>query len=870
MKIKKEHPPRSAGWILSHLKNYEYDFSISGDFDEEFREIARRKGRFLAHLWYWWQVLYSVPAYLNLSILMGAVMFKNYMKTAFRNMKKHKGFAIINIAGLAIGLTICFFILLWVQHELSYDQYHKNAENIYRINIKIPTATGHRLTSYSAPAIGPALKEEYADVEKSTRFRIVSDKKILVKYGQKHFFEEKFGFADPDILDMFTVIFVKGDPKTALINPDSIVITEDFAKRYFGDDEPLGKILNVEKDHDFTVTGIIKNIPRNSHLRYDSLVPFEPNIQEFMRTYGYPKTFDIHFFRNYLLLQENTSPEEFGEKIYSFLNTKIEDSTYKLVLQPIKKIHLYSSHVRDLFSRGNIQYVYTFSLIGFLVLIIACINFINLTTARSGFRTKEVGVRKVIGAVKKDLVWQFFGESLLYTLFAFFLSGCLVLLFLPAFRSLIGNQISLELVKNWKLIGGIFAITITAGIISGSYPALFLSSFKPVKVLKGTFASTKGKGLFRKVLVVTQFVIAIGLINCTIIILFQFRYLQERNLGFDKNQMVYIRLHGELREKHEILRTELLKNPSIEHAAITSSILTQGRYVTTVFNWDGKDPEIENASSRADYVSVDENFIDTFGMELIQGRNFSPLAQKKPMQEIIINESTLKMMGVESPLGLGADLTDNDFRAKIIGVVKDYHFKSLHNEISPLVLWVNPWLFKYVFIKVNPENMNDTLKYAENKCRQIEPGFPFEYHFLDEAFGNLYTAEEKMGRVFNVFTILAIFIACLGLFGLSAFTAEVRTKEIGIRKILGASIPNIVKLISKEFVLLVSLSNIIAWPVVYYLMTKWLQNFAYQDTIHIWTFAASGFLILNIALFTVSFHSIRTATANPADSLRYE
>ncbi|MBN1270648.1 MAG: ABC transporter permease [Candidatus Aminicenantes bacterium] len=862
--------PRIARKILYRLLPFDERESLIGDFDELFLDILKIHNRPAARLWYWGQVLLLLPRSVYDLMMWRMTMLKNYLKIAIRNMRRNKGYTFINISGLAIGLASCFFILLWVQNELSFDHFHENADRICRINIRLPRSSGDLVSAYSTSALGPTFKEEFPEVVEATRFKIVVDKKILVSYGNKNFLEEKFGIADPSIFKVFTFPFIKGNPETALSHPDSIVITENFSQKYFGGEEPLGKILTVEKEHKFIITGLIKNIPHHSHLQFDSLVPFTENIRTFMPVYGSPNSFSLHFFRNYLLLKEGTSLLDFSDKIHNYLIKRDPEDTVTLSLQPLTKIHLYSGHIRDLYPRGNIQYVTIFSLIGFFILMIACINFINLTTARAASRAKEVGIRKVIGAERKSLIRQFFGESLLYAFLALVLALGIVLVLHPLFVSLVGRHISLNFTQNLTLLGGISVITLAAAVLSGSYPALFLSSFKPVKVLKGVHGAEKGKKFFRRILVVSQFTIAIGLIITTSVIYMQFKYLQKKNLGFDKEHMVYFRMEGEMKKKHEIFREELLKNPGIAKATVTSSILTRGRYVTTIFNWQGKDPGIDATASQADYVSVDKHFIDAFGMEIVQGRNFSDDALKKPLSEIIINEAAFKIMNVESPLGLKADLMNNNFRGTIIGVVKDYNFKSLHNNITPLIMWVNPYLFKYMFLKIHPDNLIETLHFVEKKCREFEPQFPFEYHFLDEAFEQLYDAEAKMGKLFNGFTMLVLFIACLGLFGLASYTVESRTKEIGIRKILGASSPYIVGILSREFIGFIFLANIVAWPVSFFFMQNWLKNFAYKIHISILIFFAAGFAAVLISLLTVSYQTVKAASANPVDSLRYE
>jgi len=864
--------PKLGGWLIGIIARYYRMSSLAGDFLEEFEETARSKGSLRAWLWYWGHLLKSIPVFLIDFIFWRFVMFRNYLKISIRNITKHRIHSAINILGLTVGLACCLFILLWVQDELSYDRFNKNLDNLYRVILEYPRGSQTTFTSYAAPAAAEWLKNNIPEVVESARFRIVANRpQILVKYGEKQYFEEKFGFGDAELFDLFTFPFLSGDPKTALSNPNSIVLSEDMASKYFGQEDPIGKVLNVENQFDFIVTGIMKNIPNNSHLQFDSLVPFE-NIESFMPEYGkFLHRHNLHFFRTYILVHEGASIPELKEKVSRYIATQFNEeytSDYKWRhhLQPVKEIHLHTRGMKDLMKRGDIRYIYIFSFTGILVLLIACINFMNLSTALSCKRAKEVGMRKVVGAHRLNLIGQFFGEAVFSSLLALIMALIIVFASQPAFNSLTGKQIALDISSHKLTFIGFLLIALVTGLLSGSYPAMYLSSIKPVKVLKGAVGLEKGKGFLRKAMVVTQFVIAICLIVCTLIIYNQYKYMRNINLGFDKEHIVYIKLNGNLKEKYQALKNELLQDAHIVNVASSSRILTNAIDWAGDFYWEGKDEQEERLSFS--FSSVGYDFIETFKMQIVQGRSFSKDILRKPNEEIIINEAAARFMNVASPVGLAANV--NNVKGTIIGVVKNYNFQSLHNEIKPLVLTIEPEAFQFMNIRIHPDNIRDTIRHIEKVCRTFEPGFPFEYHFLDEAFEILYKSEEQMSRLFNCLTVFAIFIACLGLFGLSLFIAESRFREIGIRKVLGASVPSLIELVSREFVVLVILANIIAWPVAYYVMNRWLQNFAYRASLSAGTFLLSGFLAFIVSLITVSFQSIKAATANPVDSLRYE
>jgi len=791
-------------------------------------------------------------------------MFQNYLKVTWRNIKRYKGYSSINIIGLAVGLACCILILLWVQDELSYDRFHANADDLYRAVTEYhKTSPATHYWPVCAP-LAPALKEDYPEIIKATRFTRLR-RGQLVKYGDKSLLETQVCLTDPDFFEMFTFPLVQGDPATVLSDPNSIVLTEDMATKYFGTENPLGKTLTINNEYDFTVTGIMKNVPHNSHLQFDFLLPFM-RIEYFEPGWAVLDNWTLSGYATYVLLQKGSSLQELNRKIKDYIQQHVAKSQDLLYLQRLKDIHLYSSHIQfGIEGQGNIKYVYIFSVVAFFILIIACINFMNLATARSSNRAKEVGLRKVVGARRPQLMGQFFFESLLMALFSLILAVVLVELFLPAFRNLSGKPLHPVFSSNINILLAIVVLTLITGFISGTYPALFLSSLRPAKVLKGRLR-TEGRGyLFRKILVVSQFSLSILLIICTVLVSSQVDYMRNRKLGLEKEQVAYLPIRSELVDRYDPLKTELLKNAGIRNVAASSNIPTYGVILTVDYiTWEGKNPEDIKVFH---VTSTGYDFIEALNMEMIEGRSFS---KKYPSDEnaVVINETAQKIIGMEDPVGKLLMLGDTELL--IIGIVKDYNFRSLHSEIEPLLLVNDPSLYRYILIKLDSGNIPGTLASIESTWKNFFPDTPFDYHFLDEAYDRLYRTEQRMGTLFNYFTGLAIFVSCLGLFGLASFMAEKRTKEIGIRKILGASVSGVVILLNREFIKWVLIANIIAWPVAYYAMSKWLQGFAYRTNMGVWIFALAALAAFAVAVLTVSFQSIKAATANPADSLRYE
>jgi len=790
-------------------------------------------------------------------------MFINYFKIALRQIKRQKGYSFINISGLAVGMACCILILLWVQDEFSYDKFHENADHICRV-IKI-WRKGEIAHYATTPApLAQALKEDIPEISNSARFDPAGQ--MTVAYDKKVFYENNVAYADPSYFELFTFPFTKGDPRTALSNPNSIVLTENMAHKYFGAEDAVGKTLRINNQYDFLVTGVMKNIPRNSHMQFDFLIPFIRIKQ--IQGRGQETHVDWHntSFYTYVLLEKNIPYQGVSGKISEYLKKHIPESTSSLYLQPLKRIHLYSSNLRLDIATGNITYIYIFSAMAFFILVIAGINFMNLATARSARRSIEIGMRKVIGASRGNLVRQFFGESVVLSFLVLVVAIAIVSNVLPVFNTLSGKAISLGALLNINFILALISIAFLSGILSGSYPALFLSSFQPVVVLKSSFRTGLKGALFRRVLVIFQFSLMIILIIGTIVIYDQLEYIQNSKLGFDKEHLIYLPMNDDVRSRYEPFKNDLLENSDILSVSASSSPPYWGMDIATQdVNWGGKIPG-EDFLMRG--VGVDYDFIETFKIEMAEGRNFSR-EFSTDKTNYILNSSAVEAMKLQSPLGKQLTLMGNT--GSIIGIVKDYHFKPLNLLLEPLVLRLyEPKWLNFIYVRIKPEDISGILRSMENRWKQFFPGIPFQYSFVDQTLANVYLSVERIGSLLRYFTILAIVIACLGLFGLSAYIAEQRTKEIGIRKVLGATVPGVALLLSREFIKWVLIANLMAWPVAYFVMKGWLNNFAYRTRLGLDIFILSGLLAFAIALLTVSFQSIKAALTNPVDNLRYE
>ncbi|NIJ54214.1 ABC transporter permease [Dyadobacter arcticus] len=794
-------------------------------------------------------------------------MLKNYLKLAFRNLVKDKFYSLINILGLTIGVTCGMLLFLYVSDELSYDRYHEKADRIYRIVSYIREPDKINKWTSTQPPLVKTLKQDYPFVESYVRF--FGRGRTMFKLGEKRFYEEDVYSTDSTIFDIFTYKFLEGDPKIALDEPGSVVLTEKVAKRFFGQENALGQILRTDDTTSYKVTGVIKDVPKNSHMTFNALMSLDANQRNADGWGGF-------YINSYLLLAKNADIKKL-EAGFPGLYEKYMSSIFKRMgihityqMQPLTSIHLYSKFDGE--TNGDIGYVYTFSAIAFFMLLIASINYMNLATAQSARRTKEVGLRKVMGSLKGALIAQFLTESVLITMISLVSSLILVAALLSFFNTVSGKEIGyMELLSPKFIIIGLSIVAFT-GLISGSYPAFYLSAFEPADVLKGSFKA-RGGSFFRKALVVTQFSISMVMLICTWIVYQQLNYMRNKDMGYDRDQVLTIDFQGEQpKARYNAFRKDLLDNPNVKSVASASSPVSNigGRVIFTVESSTG----MKEMAFKP--TLVDHEYVKTMGMKLLQGRNFSDELPADTANSVMINEAVVKRMNWKDPIGkkimLGtvpADGKNPPPTALVVGVVKDFHQQSLYNPIEPLIMIyrrANP----VIHVKVSTKNTKETMAYIGQKWQQAYPARLFEYRFLDQDFQSAYRADELRGQIFTAFSALTILIACLGLFGLATFTTEQRVKEIGVRKVLGGSVSSVVMLLSKDFTKLVLFSFPIAIPIAYFSMDRWLQGFPFKTDISPWIFVAACALTLVICWLTVIYQSLKAALANPVKSLRSE
>ncbi|MEO5593174.1 MAG: ABC transporter permease [Chitinophagaceae bacterium] len=789
-------------------------------------------------------------------------MLKNYFKIAFRNIMRHKAYSVINISGLAIGMASSILILLWVQNELSYDRFHKNAGELYRV-----TASAGDFKAAVNPAGMPAgLKAQMPEI--ISYVRLSHPVTILLETGNRKFTEGKVFYADSNFLEIFSFPLVKGSAGTAMQRPDALLLTEDMATKYFGKEDPIGKILKKNNGSNVVVTGVLANIPSNSHLQFDFIMPMSAIAQQDRDLKN--STWGSFNFYSYVQLNKNVDRsgasllklQQQMNKIYR--EHKPDGVKAQFQLQPLTAIHLQPGLQVDLPGHGNIQYVNIFFIVAIFILVVACINFMNLATARSARRAKEVGLRKVVGAMRGQLIGQFLGESMLISFFALFFAIVIVLVSLPLFNNLAGKQLAINLLDG-KILATLIGIALLTGLISGSYPALFLSGFKPVKVLKGNIKTMGANLLFRNGLVVTQFIVSIVLLVGTAVIYNQLQFIKNRNPGFAKDNLLYVSMTGDLWNKLSTLKIELQRNPLTADYAITSELPVNIHSGNSNVVWEGKDLRSEIVIPS---LEVSESFIDVFKIQIVKGRAFSAKFTTDS-NNYLLNEKAVKVMGMTADNAVGKSISLNDTKGTIIGIVKDFNFKPVQQVIEPLVLQLNKW-GGHVIVRAKPASTEATIKALSAICTQLNPAYPFSYNFLDQDLANLYKGEQQMGSIFNLFAMLAIFISCLGLYGLSAFMAQQRTKEIGVRKVLGASVFNIVYLLSTGFTRLILIATVIAIPLSWFAINSWLSSFAYHINIGWVVFVLAPLAALFIACLTVSYESVKAAVSNPMKSLRTE
>jgi putative ABC transport system permease protein len=808
-------------------------------------------------------------------------MLRNYIKIAFRNLWKSKGFSAINIIGLAIGLATCLLIMLFVLDELNYDRYNKKAGRIYRVDGEIKFGGNHFVLATVTDPMGPTLKKDYPQVEQYVRFRSMGG--LLIRKGSENVQEDHAIYADSTLFDVFTLPMLDGNPQTALTEPNSLVITATTARKYFNTTQAVGKNFIVNNRDNYKITGVIKDIPAQSHFNYDFFISMA-TLEESRRNNWLSNNFNT-----YVVLKEGADPKKLeaqfdglvekyvGPQVMQFMSINLDEfkksgNYEKHYLTPLTSIHLYSDKEAELAPNSNIQYVYIFSAIAFFILLIACVNFMNLSTARSANRAREVGVRKVLGSLKANLVKQFLTESILISSIALLLALILTWIMLPTFNHLAAKEIKLDLLSNPWLLPIVLTMVLITGLLAGSYPAFYLSSFKSIQVIKGKLASGFKTSWLRSGLVVFQFTISIILIIATMVIYKQLNFIQSHKAGFNREQVLVLHNTSPLGSKARTFREEVVKISGVENATMTGYLPTNGwRNDNPVF----ADPTLDQKKAVSMQTwDIDEHYIPTLGMQLATGRNFSPEFPTDSMG-IIINETAAKMYGFNDPIGKNLyfirDLNNpkNISTLHIVGIVKDFNFSSLRQQVTPLSFFLgqNPG---NIALRIHSTNLTNLVTQIESLYKKMAPGEPFNYTFMDEDFNNIYRAEQRMGVIAISFSSLAILIACLGLFGLAAYAAEQRTKEIGIRKVLGATVSNITTMLSKDFLKLVILAAVIAFPLAWWVMHNWLQDFAYRTSISWWVFIMAGVVAALIAIVTVSFQTIKAAIMNPVKSLRTE
>jgi putative ABC transport system permease protein len=789
-------------------------------------------------------------------------MFQNQIKTAARYLFKHFGYSLLNILGLTLGITSALFLIIYSANEISYDRYHEKADRIYRVSSKITEPDDQFTWIVAQIPFGPQVAQDYPDVQAYVRF--INMGRTLFKYEDKEFNEEDFYYVDSTLFDIFTYKVVKGEVKTALEEPNKIILTEKTAAKYFGDADPIGKTL-ITAQRTYEVTGVIENVPFNSHFRFDALAS-RSNLPREIGSWG---NFGVY---TYLLFPENTDVKAFEKKmqamydaymkpIFETLNIKIE-----YILEPITRIHLYSTNAGEPEPTGSITYVYIFAVIAFFLVLIASMNYMNLATARSGKRAREVGLRKVVGSGRVPIMLQFLSESVVFTLISLVLSFILLIALLPNFNELAGRSFDLHVIYSPAILLTVFGILLIVGIIGGSYPAFFLSRFNPVAVLKGEIIQGTAGGVFRKVLVVIQFTVSVIMIICTLVVFRQLHFMKNMDQGFDQKNVITLQLDREIRRKYPLLKQALLENAEIRYVTSTNTPIGEGSG-KVIFNVETDQGMVQRG---VNFAVVDHDFIEALGIKISEGRDFSQDMPSDTLYAVVVNEAFADRMAWKEPLGKKVELGDSSIlRARVIGVMKNYHQTGMYNEIESLLL-IYRELNNVVYVKLSGKNTRETLNFIETTWKDLFPDQPYSYTYLTDRFEGQFEADEKRGLIFTLFTLLAIVIACLGLFGLASYMVEQRTKEIGIRKVFGADKSAILTLISKDYLTLVGIGIVIAVPIAWYFMNNWLKNYVYRINIGVGLVVLAALLTFIITFITISYKAYQAAIMNPASSIKME
>jgi putative ABC transport system permease protein len=857
------HPPRWLDKLIGRFCAPHLLEQVMGDLHERFYLRVERQGLAKARRAYWKEVLaYVRPSVFKRKTIyrtkpFSPDMFANYFKIAFRNLLRKKIYSGINILGLSIGLACSFFILLWVIDETSYDRFHTNGHQIHQAWRHFTTG-GQTYTMNSQPrGIADEMSAKFPEVEESVITYL--EQQLVVTSGDNNF-RETGGYVGETFFRIFSFPFIHGNPKTALQGLKSAVISERTARKIFGDDweNALGRSITIDHHKEFTITGVVRNIPENSSLQFDIVLPIEEYFASNKnRAHWYFMAYGI-----YVKLQEGTSLEAFNEKVGDIFNRHEDVTDHQIFLQPFEDIYLHSFYRDGKLAGGRIEYVRIFSAVAIFILLIACINFMNLATARSSQRAREIGVRKVIGAQQKSLMTQFISESVAMAFIAFLFALVIVVTLLPAFNYLTGKHFTAGNLNGFFLLS-IISVALMVGVVSGSYPALYLSSFKPVTVLRGTFRQRPGiVVILRKGLVVFQFALSLLLIVSTVVVYLQLNYIRTKNLGLERDNLLFVAREGALLNRYDAVAQELLTKPGIANVTASGQNPLEVGNNTLSVGWEGKDP---NNTQLFYIINTHYDFAKTMKMELVEGRDFSSAFADS--MAYLVNEETAKMIGGDV---IGKLLNVYGDEGPIVGVVKNFSMNSLYSPIEPVVIRFHLQWAGQLFVRTNPGETQQALESLKNVYQKFNPGYPLHYTFLDQQFEQRYRSEQVTGKLVNIFAVIALFISCLGLFGLTSFTVEQRTKELGVRRVLGASVSGIVVMLSKDFLKLVFIGFVIATPITWYMTNQWLENFADRIEIGAGVFLLAGFAAILIALATVSWQSIKAAIANPVDCLRNE
>jgi predicted permease len=789
-------------------------------------------------------------------------MFRNYLVIAFRNIARHFSVSFMNMAGLSIGLACAMLIFLWVADELGYDRFHRNAELIYRVEEDQHYSNGVYHVQVTPWPSGPVWRDQIPEIRNACR--ITSAGSFLFTWNDRSFYEEKVSAVDSSFFDIFSFELIAGNPKKALTLPGSVVISDEMASKYFGKENPIGKTFTINTKEVFQVTGVMKKMPSNSSIDQDFLIPFD----YMKKSQWYSDQWGNNSITTYVMLRPNVETSKVNAKLTAIARQHNPESTTDFVTAPLTRLHLYSywgfGH-----KPGAILNVWIFASIAILVLVIACINFMNLSTARSIARAKEIGLRKVNGAHRNNVLFQFYGESLLMAFLSMIIAFFLVLLLIAPFNTISGKAFHLNDLLSARFVVGMVVITFFTGLLAGTYPALVLSGFRPINTLKGNFSTGTTGITFRKVSVTIQFALSIMLIAGTIVIYRQLHLMQSQKLGYDKENLIYLPLRGDLKNSYPMIKEELLNEPVVKSITAGLDLPQQiGSNSDNAF-WEGKSPDADILVSMS---GVDFDYVETMGIAMKAGRSFSKAypgdVSHDTTANFIINETMEKVMGLEN--AVGAKLKFGSY-GTIVGVMKDFNFQTLHNKIEPLAIsmW-GPQFWNYMYIRINPGNLTETMKQLENAWKRIMPAYPFDYHFVDQDFDNMYRTEERMGTLMNYFAIFAILIAAIGLFGMATFTVEQKTREVGIRKALGAPATTIFHLFTWQFLQLLALATVISVPVAWYLLTHFLKNYSYHTTLNVWIFGISAVITVVVAMAAISYQTLRAIRTNPAETLKHE